>query len=225
MKRVASFWVAILGFTVVATAAADADPAAQANFVKPDSWKAFVAYHEQGGDFGSWVAKGKTIALWEGVPAGVDYTLSFTISLANEGRAILQVHHMATSTGEVLSTGTILRYWDEKSQAVLSSHSGFDTGQLYTGHSELVGIDASTQTTKWKYTETSRGKTADYFLTVQRKGPNKRSEVHQLASGGEPLNLEVVRQMAPMAAPRPPADPGLGRRALQRLWGLLRRVR
>ena len=225
MKRVAYFWVAMFGLTAVATAGDATETTAQANFVKPDSWEAFVAYHEQGGDFGSWVAKGKTIALWEGVPAGVDYTLTFTISLANEGRAMLQVHHMATSTGEVLSTGTILRYWDEKSQAVLSSHSGFDTGQLYTGHSELVGIDASTQTTKWKYTETSRGKTADYFLTVERKGPNKRSEIHQLASGGEPLNLEVVRQMAPMAAPRPPADPGLGRRALQRLRGLLRRLR
>ena len=102
MKRVACFLLAILGFTVVATAADAAAPAAQGNFVKPDSWKAFVAYHEQGGDIGSWVAKGKTIALWEGVPAGVDYTLTFTISLANEGRAMLQVHHMATSTGEVL---------------------------------------------------------------------------------------------------------------------------
>ena len=219
MKRAASVLLAILGFTVVATAADDADPAAQGNFVKPDSWEAFVAYHEQGGVFGSWVAKGKTITLWEGVPGGVDYTLSFTISLANEGRAILQVHHMATSTGEVLSAGTIFRYWDEKSQAVLSSHSGFDTGQLYTGHSELVGIDASTQTTKWKYTETSRGKTADFFLTIQRKGPNKRSEVHQLASGGEPWNYDVVRATASAA------DPGPGRRALQRLRGLLRRLR
>ena len=144
MKRVAGFLLVILGFTVVATAADDAGPLAQGNFVKPDSWKAFVAYHQQGGDFGSWVVKGKTIARWEGVPAGVDYTLSFTSSLANEGRALVQTHHMATATGEVLSTGTILRYWDEKSQDELSSNSGYDTGQLYTGHSELGGIDART---------------------------------------------------------------------------------
>ena len=219
MKRLACFLLAILGFTVVATAADDADPAAQGNFVKPDSWEAFVAYHQQGGDFGSWVTKGKTIALWEGIPAGLDYTLSFTISLANGGRAILQIHHMATSTGNVISTGSILRYWDKKSQAVLSSHSGFDTGQLYTGHSALIGIDAGTQTTKWKYTETSRGKTADFFLTVQRKGPNKRSEVHQLVAGSEPLNLDVARVSVSAA------DSGPGRRALQRLRGLLRRLR
>ncbi|MEE3371490.1 MAG: hypothetical protein VX346_19315 [Planctomycetota bacterium] len=225
MKRVACFLVVILGLAAVATAGDDTDTTAQANFVKPGSWEAFVAYHEQGGDFGSWISKGKTIKLWEGIPAGLDYTLSFTISLAHQGQAMIQTHHMATSTGEVISTGTILRYWDERSKSVLSSHSGFDQGQLYTGHSELVGIDASTQTTKWKYTETSRGKTADFFLTVQRKGPNKRSEVHQLASGGEPWNYDVVREMALMAARRPPADPGLGRRTLQRLRGLLRRLR
>ena len=219
MKRTASFLVVILGFTVVGTAAADSDATAQANFVKPDTWEAFVAYHQQGGDFGSWISKGKTIKLWEGIPGGLDYTLNFTISLAHQGQAMIQTHHMATSTGEVISTGTILRYWDKKSKSVLSSHSGFDQGQLYTAHSELVGIDASTQTTKWKYTETSRGKTADFFLTIQRKGPNKRLEVHQLASGGEPWNYDVVRETASAA------DPGLGRRALQRLRGLLRRLR
>ena len=219
MKVTALFVTAILSCATVGMADDDTTTAATSDFVEPDSWEAFVAYHQRGGDFGSWESRGKTVKLWEGIPGGLDYTLSFTISLAHDGKNMLQTHYMATSTGQVISTGSILRYWDNKSKSVLSSHSGFDQGQLYTGHSELVGIDASTQTTKWKYTEDSRGKTADFFLTIQRKGPNKRWEVHQLASGGEPWNYEVVRATASAA------DPGLGRRALQRLRGLLRRRR
>ena len=217
MKLTVWFLAAILGCATSVVAAEDAPAASE--FVKPDSWEAFVAYSKQGGDFGTWKSRGKTVKIWEGIPGGLDYTLTFTISLAHDGKAILQTHFMATSTGEVISTGSILRYWDAKSKSVYSAHSGFDQGQLFTGHSTLVGIDHKNQIIKWQYTETSRGKTADYFQTVQRKGPDKRWESHQLTSGGEAWSDEVTREIGSTEGPAP------GRRALQRLRGLLRRLR
>ncbi|MEE3371047.1 MAG: hypothetical protein VX346_17065 [Planctomycetota bacterium] len=219
MKITALFVAAIVSCAAVSRAAEEADAPNPSELVKPASWAAFVDYYKQGGDFGTWKSTGKTVKIWEGIPGGLDYTLTVSISGAHGGKAILESHYMATSTGEVISTGAKLLYWDGKSKTVLQSHSGFDQGQLYTGHSELLGIDSKKQVIKWKYTETSRGKTAAYYHTIKRTAANKRWQSHQLASGGQAWSEELTRETAAAAARAP------GRRTLQRLRGLLRRLR
>ena len=82
-------------------------------------------------------------------PAGLDYTAHYGAQLAHDGQVVIYTHYMATATGQVISTGSgtaywdanywDANYWDAKSKTVKSSASGFDQGQLYTGHSTLIG--------------------------------------------------------------------------------------
>ena len=184
----------------VVTGAENADAPATPHFVKPSSWEEFVAYQKQVGDFGTFQTQGKTVKLWEGIPGGLDYTARYGTRLAHDGQAIITSHFMATSTGQVISTGSGVNYWDAESKSVKSSYSGFDQGQLFTGHSTLVGIDKKNRIIKWHYTETSRGKTTEYFQTAQQIGNNRRLQTAQKVSGGDPWSEETIRENVSEAA-------------------------
>ena len=228
MKNTALFVAAILSCAAVSRAAEEADAPDPAELVKPASWEAFVDYYKQGGDFGTWKSAGKTVKIWEGIPGGLDYTLAVTVRVAHGGKAIVESHYSATPTGEVITTGSKLIYWDARSKSVLQSHAGFDQGQLYTGHSELLGIDSKKQVIKWKYTETSRGKTTAYHHTIKRTGANTRWQSHQPVSGEQAWSEVLTRAKELVAARAKTASANArapGRRALQRVRGLLRRLR
>ena len=216
MKFASWFAVALLSSVTFIAAEEAAEPSVDAGFVPPKSWEEFVAFHQQGGDFGTWQSSGKTMALWEGIPAGLDYTVRYGMQLAHDGQVVLYTHYMATATGQVISTGTAMMYWDAESKTVKSSSSGFDQGQLYTGHSMLIGIDAQSQGIKWHYTETSRGKTTEYFQTRRRLDANRRSQTGQKVSGGDPWNEEWTRGGSTTGGT------GVGRGILQRLRRVLR---
>ena len=193
-----------------------ADEPAERGFVPPESWEEFVVYQQQSGAIGTWETHGKTVAMWEGVPAGLDYTARYGVQLAHEGKMVLYTHYMATATGQVISTGSGTAYWDAESKTVKSSSSGFDLGRLYTGHSTLIGVDKKQQMIKWHYTETSRGKTTEYFQTRRRVSADRRVQTAQKVSGGDSWNEETTRVGGKTS------EAGVGRGLLQRLRRVLR---
>ena len=216
MKFASWFAVVLLSSVTFIAAEEAADQPAETGFVPPESWEEFVAFHHQSGEIGTWETRGKTVAMWEGVPAGLDYTARYGTQLAHDGQVIIYSHYMATATGQVISTGSGTAYWDAKSKTVKSSSSGFDQGQLYTGHSTLIGIDKKRQMIKWHYTETSRGKTTEYFQTRRRVSADRRLHTAQKVSGGDPWNEETTRVGSTTRGT------GVGRGILQRLRRVLR---
>ena len=42
---------------------------------QPSSWKQYVNHVVDGGDLGTWVSKGKTEGIYEGIPAGLENTM------------------------------------------------------------------------------------------------------------------------------------------------------
>ena len=216
MKFASWFAAVLLGSATLLAAEEVADQPTETGFVPPQSWEEFVAYHQQNGDIGTWETRGKTVAMWEGIPAGLDYTARYGVQLAHDGQLVLYTHFMATATGQVISTGSGIAYWDAKSKTVKSSASGFDQGQLYTGHSTLIGIDKKHQMIKWHYTETSRGKTTEYFQTRRWVGVDRRLQTAQKVSGGDPWNEETTRVGSATGGT------GVGPGILQRLRRVLR---
>jgi hypothetical protein len=69
---------------------------------------------------------------------------------------------------------------------------------------------------KWHYTETSRGKTTEYFQTRQRVSTDRRLQTAQKVAGGDPWNEETTRVGSTTGGT------GVGRGILQRLRRVLR---
>ena len=140
----------------------------------PKTWKRYLSLKRKQKSFGIWSYEGKTTDIWEGIPAGLDYSMTFTSQLSADGTKILNSHLMQTADGTILSTGSGMETWDPKRGKVFSSSSGFDGGKLYSGSSELVGIDDGED--RWKYTETISGKTYEVMITWKSDGPDRRSQ-------------------------------------------------
>ena len=208
MKFASCFAGVLLSSVTFIAAEEAADPPAETGFVPPESWEEFVAFHHQSAEIGIWETRGKTVAMWEGIPTGLDYIARYGAQLAHDGQVVIYTHYMATGSGTA--------YWDAKSKTVKSSASGFDQGQLYAEHSTLIGIDKKRQMIKWYYTETSRGKTTEYFQTRRRVSADRRLQTAQKVSGGDPWNEETTRVGSTTGGT------GVGRGILQRLRRVLR---
>ena len=150
---------------------------------QPSSWKQYVDHVVDGGDLGTWVSKGKTEGIFEGVPAGLDFIMAEECRLGDDGNTILNSHIWRTTDGRVLSTGTGVEYWDTTSGTLKSSYSGFVTDKPFTGNSTLLGINFFTGVERWQYVELSSGKTTEYLVEHQRTGTNERTSIYRKADG------------------------------------------
>ena len=96
------------------------------------------------------------------------------------------------------SIGAGLQYWDEKSESVLASYSGFDQGSLFTGSSVLKTFDSKAARIEWIYTEVSHGKTTEYLQRIEQVS----SKVKTQASS----KLEKVEMSGWNHSPAAPAN-------------------
>ena len=153
----------------------------------PTSWKKFLSFKRKQKSFGVWSNEGKTTDIWEGIPAGLDYSNTFTSQLSADGTKILTSHIMQTADGTVLSTGSGMETWDPKRKKIVSSSAGFDGGKFYSGSAELIGVDEGED--RWKYTESISGKTYEVMVTWKSDGPDRRSQA--LSRAGKPEKVTV----------------------------------
>ena len=180
---------------VMATGALSASEQATASEegTLPESWEQYVRHVTGGNDLGTWVTTGKTEGIFEGIPAGLDFTFVLEPRLGDEGNTIVENHTWRTSDGRVLSTGTGVIYWDEESGTLKSSYSGFDMGEPYTGEMTLLGINFANGTERWKYLETTRGKTTEYTRIHERISANHRTLEFRKADGTGANQFEFKR--------------------------------
>ena len=164
---------------------------------KPASWEEFVQFNQSIGAFGTFTTEGETKDLWEGIKAGQKYIATQIYQLTEDRKSIQASHRMETENGEVISVGVGIQYWDARTNAVLSSYSGFDHGKLFTGSSELKSIDADKKTIKWIYTENSQGKTTRYKQQATSVSANEKKQINQKESGGEAWEETLSRLNSP----------------------------
>ena len=168
----------------------------------PASWSDFVDYHRSSGAFGTFAAEGVTQGMWEGIEAGQNYTATYTLQAAEDGRSIRAAHRMETESGEVISIGVGLQYWDERSKSIKSSYSGFDQGNAFSGFSTLKSFDPAANLIEWEYTETSHGKTTRYVQRVEQVSSNRKVQVAKKAEGGDEWKEELTRVQAKQSETR-----------------------
>ena len=161
---------------------------------KPASWEEFVEFHQSVGSFGTYTHESVTEAMWEGMDAGQKFIGRSTSKLSPDGKAILNSHRMETEKGDVISVGTGMCYWDARTGTVKSSYSGFDQGKLFTGSSELQGIDPGTRTVRWLYTENSQGKTTRYLQKFVHVTPTRLKQIVSKESGGKVWEEELTEE-------------------------------
>ena len=101
---------------------------------KPASWEEFVQFNQSIGAFGTFTTEGETKDLWEGIKAGQKYVATQIYQLTEDRKSIQASHRMETENGEVISVGVGIQYWDARTNAVLSSYSGFDHGSCLQDH-------------------------------------------------------------------------------------------
>lgn len=150
----------------------------------PASWSEFVEFHADSRAFGTFQAKGVTKGMWEGIAEGQAYTATYTLEPAEGGKSIRTSHRMETESGEVISIGTGLQYWDDSTNSVLSSYSGFDQGKVFTGSSSIKTFDPESNLIEWVYTETSHGKTTEYLQRIQQTSQNQKTQSASKLGGG-----------------------------------------
>ena len=161
----------------------------ESNLKLPTSWKEYLSLKKKQKAFGIWTYTGRTSSMWEGIPEGIEYSHTHTIQMSADGSKILSSEVMKTKDGAILSTGSGMETWDAKRNKIFSSHSGYDGGKLYTGPSELIGIGESAE--KWKYTETSSGKTYEVIVIRETKAPNKRSHTFMRVKNPDSLTTST----------------------------------
>lgn len=189
--------IALAGVAAVTIAAASLhaqdDKADKADeMIMPKSMDEFVNWHFDNAKFGDWTETGVTKDMWVGIPAGLDYTSTMSITLSDDRTRILRNYMMATDDGRVVSTGSGFTYWDEKTKAPVATSSGFDMGKPYHGTSTLVGINIDTAV--WEYTEHSQGKTSVYRDSQQVVNPTMlRNSVKKKGAEGKPWVSELTR--------------------------------
>ena len=175
MKNLICFSL-VIAFAGLTQLFADHHKKEKSNLKLSKSWKEYVSMKRKQKAFGIWSYTGKTTDIWEGIPAGLEYTHTGTTQMSADGSKILVSHVMETSDGTILSTGSGMETWDAKRKKIFSSHAGFDGGKLYNGPSELIGISETGE--KWKYTETIGGKTYEVITTRKYEGPNKMTQTN-----------------------------------------------
>ena len=161
----------------------------ESNLKLPTSWKEYLSLKKKQKAFGIWTYTGRTSSMWEGIPEGIEYSHTHTIQMSADGSKILSSEVMKTKDGAILSTGSGMETWDATRNKIFSSHSGYDGGKLYTGPSELIGIGESAE--KWKYTETSSGKTYEVIVIRETKAPNKRSHTFMRVKNPDSLTTST----------------------------------
>ena len=161
----------------------------ESNLKLPTSWKEYLSLKKKQKAFGIWSYTGRTSSMWEGIPEGIEYSHTHTIQMSADGSKILSSEVMKTKDGVILSTGSGMETWDATRNKIFSSHSGYDGGKLYTGPSELIGIGESAE--KWKYTETSSGKTYEVIVIRETKAPNKRSHTFMRVKNPDSLTTST----------------------------------
>ena len=177
--------VLLLGVIATGTLSAGEQATASEEGTLPESWEQYVRHVTGGNDLGTWIAKGKTEGIFEGIPAGLDMTILWESRLGDAGNTILRNGTWRASDGRVLSKGTGVIYWDAESGMLKAASSGFDTGKPYTGEMTLLGIDFATGTERWKYLETTRSKTTEYLVINKRISTNHRThEVRKVDGTG-----------------------------------------
>ena len=175
MKNLICFSL-VISFAGLTQLFADHHKKEKSNLKLSKSWKEYVSMKRKQKAFGIWSYTGKTTDIWEGIPAGLEYTHTGTTQMSADGSKILVSHVMETNDGTILSTGSGMETWDAKRKKIFSSHAGFDGGKLYNGPSELIGISETGE--KWKYTETIGGKTYEVITTRKYEGPNKMTQTN-----------------------------------------------
>ena len=175
MKNLICFSL-VIAFAGLTQLFADHHKKEKSNLKLSKSWKEYVSMKRKQKAFGIWSYTGKTTDIWEGIPAGLEYTHTGTTQMSADGSKILVSHVMETNDGTILSTGSGMETWDAKRKKIFSSHAGFDGGKLYNGPSELIGISETGE--KWKYTETIGGKTYEVITTRKYEGPNKMTQTN-----------------------------------------------
>ena len=189
----------VLCWAVAVSADEKKKTASPETFKAPESWKEFLEFRAGSGSLGTWHSKGKTEGIWEGIPAGVNYTNVEEWQLINGGRNVRATHHMTTTDGKVISTGSGYSFWDAKEKVVKQSYSGFDTGKPFSGVSTLLGLHAASNRERWKYVETSRGKTTEYVIERSVKNSNERMNSYRPVAGGKPWNV-ISKRSNPLAS-------------------------
>ncbi|MDG1872498.1 MAG: hypothetical protein P8J27_01205 [Mariniblastus sp.] len=193
--------VLIFGITIQMLGLAQTEAVAQEAL--PSSWQDYVAFHQNAGALGTFTTEGVTKEMWVGIAPGQKYRNVETSRLSDDGKSIQSSHRMETETGDVISIGSGMQYWDKNSGKVLSCYSGFDQGKLFTGSSELTAMDNETKTIRSIYTETSQGKTTRYKHETSHPSSNEMRVVNQKESGGESWTSVSKRVVELEFAPAP----------------------
>ena len=188
-------WLLILLVGVMATGTllAGEQAATSEEGVLPESWEQYVRHVAGGNDLGTWTATGKTAGIFEGIPAGLDFTFVLERRLGDNGNTVLGSYIQKTADGRVISTGTQVTYWDSESGMIKSSSSGFDTGEPYTGIYTPLGIDFGSGTERWSYVEKSRGETTEYLVENSRTGTNQRLSDYEQVDGSGAIHFKFKR--------------------------------
>ena len=175
---------------LVSNGSADASQNAATATALPSSWKQYVELFVKQGGLGTWTSKGVTAEMWAGIPAGLEYTASWTTKLAEDRNAFFHSGAMLSKDGRTLSVSTGLTTWDAQTGKVVSCSSGYDSGKPFTGTSTLKAIDGSSMT--WEYVENSRGETTTYETkTRQVDWDNQVTTVQKLPDGKVDTVAEV----------------------------------
>ena len=160
----------------------------------PDTWDDFMKFHITSGSFGTFQSEGVTKGMWEGIAAGQNYTATYTLLPSEDGKSVHASHRMETESGQVISIGAGLQYWDESTESILASYSGYDQGSLFTGSSTLKTFEPDNGLIEWIYTETSHGKTTKYLQTIKQTSVNEKMQASSKAEGG-PAWEEVLSRV------------------------------
>ena len=184
------FLILLVGVMATGTLLAGEQATTSEEGVLPESWEQYVRHVTGGNDLGTWIATGKTAGIFEGIPAGLDFTFVLERRLGDNGNTVLGSYIQKTADGRVISTGTQVTYWDSESGMIKSSSSGFDTGEPYTGIYTALDIDFGSGTERWSYVEKSRGETTEYLVENSRTGTNHRLSDYEQVDGKACRNSE-----------------------------------
>ncbi|MDG1890466.1 MAG: hypothetical protein P8L18_04065 [Verrucomicrobiota bacterium] len=165
---------------------------------QPSSWDDYVQIVQA--SFGEWEASGVTSDVWDGIPAGKDYTISSSNMLSKDGKKLIMMHEMKTRDGRILSTGSGFITWDDSRGRLYSSMSGFDGGKLYSGPRELIGMNE--KGTVWEYVETINGATYKTREIRQFGTGNTWSNTNLREVDGK--TVKVTDVLKPATPPRHP---------------------
>jgi len=155
----------------------------------PSSWKELVAFRMAKGDLGEWKGTGVTTGIWAGIPAGLDYEISESVDWNADRTKLLNSHRFKTRAGAILSTGAGFVTFDAQRGGFYASGSGYDSGQLYTGFSRLVGLGRDREV--WTYTESIGGQTYNVRRTTRWVSDTEKVVTSQREGGA--ATADVVR--------------------------------